>query len=285
MISPLGWWVAKCVWTFYNDPNTLVAREQPTRGTGLMSGHSKWHTIRFQKGKRDADRGKIFTKLAREIIMAAKVGGPNPDTNITLRNAVQKAKQSSMPADNIKRAIQRGSGELEGATYEELVYEGYGPGGVAVMVSCLTDNKQRTVSDVRSYFTKTGGRLGESGSVGYLFSAKGIITVDPGVSSEDAVTEAAIEGGAQDIVALDEGGYEISTDIGDLIAVQRALDAAGIAYSSAEQTMVPDTTVEVSGKEATQVLRLVDLLEDNDDVQTVYANFDISEAELEAAGR
>ena len=161
-----------------------------------MSGHSKWHNIRLKKGKMDADRGKLFTKLAREIIMAAKTGGPSPDTNITLRNAITKARQNSMPQDNIKRAIERGSGGGENSNYEDLTYEGYGPGGVAFMVSCLTDNKQRTVSDVRSYFTKAGGRLAESGSVSYLFESKGVITIDPDVTTEDTVTEAAIEGGA-----------------------------------------------------------------------------------------
>ncbi|MGO8670001.1 MAG: YebC/PmpR family DNA-binding transcriptional regulator [Capsulimonadaceae bacterium] len=246
-----------------------------------MSGHSKWHTIKFKKGKTDADRGKLFTKLAREIIVAAKGGGPNPDTNITLRNAVLKAREASMPQDNIKRAIQRGTGELEGATYEDLTYEGYGPGGVAILVSCLTDNKQRTVADVRSFFNKTGGRLAESGSVGYLFTPKGLIEIDPDVTTEDKVTEAAIEGGAEDVQPTDEGGYEITTAPEDLEAVKKALTDAGIKYSSAEQSMIPSTTVALSGKEAGQVLRLMDLLEDHDDVQKVYANFDISEQDLE----
>ncbi|MEO7719256.1 MAG: YebC/PmpR family DNA-binding transcriptional regulator [Capsulimonas sp.] len=249
-----------------------------------MSGHSKWHNIRLKKGKMDADRGKIFTKIAREIIVAAKSGGGNPDTNITLRNAMAKAREASMPADNVKRAIQRGTGELEGASYEEMTYEGYGPGGVAILVACLTDNKQRTVSDVRSYFTKTGGRLGESGSVGYLFDPKGVIIIDPDVADEEKVTEAAIEGGAEDIQATDDGGFEITTDPGDLNAVQKALDAANIKYSSAEHSMIPQTTVEVSGKEAGQVLRLMDYLEDNDDVQKVYANFDIPEGDPAAGG-
>lgn len=248
-----------------------------------MSGHSKWHNIRLRKGKQDADRGKLFTKLAREIIVAAKVGGPNPDANITLRAAIQKAREASMPQDNIKRAIQRGAGDTDGASYEDLTYEGYGPGGVAVMVSCLTDNKQRTVSEVRSAFSKCGGRLAESGSVGYLFSPKGVIVVDPDVTTEDAVTEAAIEGGAEDVQPTEDGGFEITTAPGDLPAVQKALEEADIPYSSAEQTMVPSTTVALAGKEAGQVLRLVDMLEDNDDVQKVYANFDIPEAELEAA--
>ena len=248
-----------------------------------MSGHSKWHSIKHQKGKADADRGKLFTKLAREIIVAAKAGGPNPDANITLRAAITRARAISMPQDNIKRAIARGAGEDGGANYEDLTYEGYGPGGVAVMVSCLTDNKQRTVSDVRAAFTKTGGRLAESGSVAYLFQPKGVILVDPGGASEEAVTEAAIEGGAEDVQATDDGGFEITSAPEDFHGVQTALDTAKIAYASAELTMLPNTTVDIAGKEASQVLRLVDMLEDNDDVQKVYANFDISDTEMEAA--
>lgn len=248
-----------------------------------MSGHSKWHSIKHQKGKADADRGKLFTKLAREIIVAAKAGGPNPDANITLRAAITRARAISMPQDNIKRAVARGAGEEGGANYEDLTYEGYGPAGVAVMVSCLTDNKQRTVSDVRAAFNKTGGRLAESGSVAYLFQSKGVLIVDPGVATEDAVTEAAIEGGAEDVQPTGDGGFEITTAPEDFAAVQKALDEVKIAYSSAELTMLPTTTVEIAGKEASQVLRLVDMLEDNDDVQKVYANFDISDAELEAA--
>ncbi len=248
-----------------------------------MSGHSKWHSIKHQKGKADADRGKLFTKLAREIIVAAKAGGPNPDSNITLRAAITRARAISMPQDNIKRAIARGAGEDGGANYEDLTYEGYGPAGVAVMVSCLTDNKQRTVSEVRAAFTKTGGRLAESGSVAYLFQSKGVLIVDPGVTTEDAVTEAAIEGGAEDVQPTDDGGFEITTAPEDFAAVQKALDEVKIPYASAELTMLPQNTVEIAGKEASQVLRLVDMLEDNDDVQKVYANFDISDAELEAA--
>ncbi len=247
-----------------------------------MSGHSKWHSIKHQKGKADADRGKLFTKLAREIIVAAKAGGPNPDANITLRAAITRARAISMPQDNIKRAIARGAGGDDTANYEDLTYEGYGPGGVAVLVNCLTDNKQRTVSDVRAAFNKTGGRLAESGSVAYLFSPKGVLIVDPGVATEDAVTEAAIEGGAEDVQPTDDGGFEITSAPGDLSGVQKALDDAHIAYASAELTMLPQTTVDIAGKEASQVLRLVDMLEDNDDVQKVYANFDISDAEMEA---
>jgi len=248
-----------------------------------MSGHSKWHSIRHTKGKLDADRGKLFTKLAREIIVAAKAGGSNTDSNITLRAAVQRAREASMPQDNIKRAIQRGSGEIEGASYEELTYEGYGPGGVAVMVSCLTDNKQRTVSEVRAAFTKCGGRLAESGSVGYLFSAKGVILIEPELTTEEAVTEAAIEGGAEDIQATEDGGFEVITEPNDLEAVRQALVNAKIVYASAEQTMVPQTTVAITGKEASQNMRLVDMLEYSDDVQKVFANFDIPDDEMAAA--
>jgi YebC/PmpR family DNA-binding regulatory protein len=248
-----------------------------------MSGHSKWHNIRLRKGKMDAVRGKAFTRLARDIIVAAKGGGGNPDANIRLRYAIQKAREASMPADNIKRAIQRGTGEIEGVTYEEITYEGYGPGGVAVLVQCMTDNKQRTVSDVRSYFTKTGGRLGETGSVNYLFTAKGVIEIEAGAADEDKLMDVAIEAGAEDVQPTEEGGFEITTEPGDLNTVQQALETAGIAYASAEATMIPLNTVHVEGKEAQQVLRLIDLLEENDDVQNVYANFDIPVEELEAA--
>jgi len=246
-----------------------------------MSGHSKWHNIRLKKGKMDAARGKTFTRLARDIIVAARGGGGNPDSNIRLRYAVQKAREASMPADNIKRAIQRGTGELEGAIYDEITYEGYGPGGVAILVECMTDNRQRTVADVRSYFTKTGGRLGETGSVGYLFEGKGIIVIEDGVIEEDALMEAAIDAGADDVTASDEGGFEVSTSPGDLIPVQQALESKGIKYASAELQMVPLNTVQVSGQEAKQVLKLMDLLEEHDDVQNVWANFDIPDEEIE----
>lgn len=247
-----------------------------------MSGHSKWHNIRLRKGKQDAERGKLFTKLAKEIIVAAKNGGENPDSNLRLRMAIATARQNSMPADNIKRAVQRGTGEIEGAAYEELTYEGYGPGGVAVLVDCWTDNKQRTVADVRSIFSKNGGRLGESGSVGYLFLSKGVIEIEKGVTTEDALMEVVIEAGAEDVQTLDDGGFEVTTTPEDLGAVREALDNAKIAYASAENAMIPNTTVALVGKDAGQVLRLVDRLEEHDDVQNVYANFDISEEEMEA---
>jgi len=245
-----------------------------------MSGHSKWHNIRLKKGKMDAVRGKTFTRLARDIIVAAK-GGGNADTNIRLRYAIQKARESSMPADNIKRAIQRGTGEVEGVVYDEITYEGYGAGGVAILVECMTDNKQRTVADVRSFFNKTGGRLGETGSVGYLFEAKGVITIDEGVTTEDALMEAAIDAGADDVQPTEEGGFEVTTAAGDLIAVQQALEAAKIAYSSAERQMVPVNEVTVTGSEAKQVLRLIDLIEEHDDVQNVWSNADIPESEID----
>jgi YebC/PmpR family DNA-binding regulatory protein len=249
-----------------------------------MSGHSKWHNIRLKKGKMDAERGKTFTRLARDIIVAAKQGGGNPDANIRLRFAVQKAREASMPADNIKRAIQRGSGEIDGAVYDEITYEGYGPGGVAVLVQCLTDNRQRTVADVRSYFTKAGGRLGEAGSVGYLFEAKGIIVIEPNVVSEDALMEVAIEAGAADVQPTDDEGWEVTTEPGDLAGVQQALETAKITYVSAEVAMVPLNSVEVHGKEAQQVMRLLEMIEEHDDVQNVYSNVEISDEELAAAG-
>jgi YebC/PmpR family DNA-binding regulatory protein len=246
-----------------------------------MSGHSKWHNIRLKKGKMDAERGKTFTRLARDIIVAARTGGGNPDSNIRLRYAIQKAREASMPADNIKRAVQRGAGEVDGAVYDEITYEGYASGGVAVLVECMTDNKQRTVADVRSYFTKTGGRLGESGSVGYLFEAKGVIIIDADTIGEDELMEAALEAGADDVKALDEGGFEVLTSPGDLVPVQQALEAAKIKYSSAERQMIPVNTVQISGTDANHVLRLMDMLEDHDDVQNVWANFDIDDEELE----
>jgi YebC/PmpR family DNA-binding regulatory protein len=189
-----------------------------------------------------------------------------------------------MPADNIKRAIQRGTGELEGVNYEELTYEGYGPGGVAVLVQCLTDNKQRTVADVRSIFSKNGGSLGTSGSVAYLFAPQGVIQIEEDAASEDKVMEAAIEAGADDVQTLDEGGWEVTTAPEDLQTVREAIEKAGIPVASADQTMAPSTTVTLAGKEAGQVLRLVDTLEDHDDVQNVYANFDVPDEVLAAAG-
>jgi YebC/PmpR family DNA-binding regulatory protein len=241
-----------------------------------MSGHSKWHNIRLKKGKMDAERGKIFTKLAREIIVAAKEGGGNPEANARLRLAVQKARDASMPQENIKRAIQRGTGELEGVNYEELTYEGYGPGGAAVMVDVLTDNKNRTVAEVRNIFSKPGGSLGESGCVAWIFDPKGLISVPKDGLDEDTVMMAALDAGAED-VRSEEETFDVITSSEDLPAVRQALTDAGIPFTLAEVTMLPKSTVELKGKEAQQMIRLMEQLEDHDDVQHVYANFDIAE--------
>ncbi|WP_309721961.1 YebC/PmpR family DNA-binding transcriptional regulator [Armatimonas sp.] len=245
-----------------------------------MSGHSKWHNIRLRKGKQDAVRGKLFTKLAKEIIMAAK-GGGNPDTNIRLRMAVQTAKQSSVPADTIKRAIQRGTGELDGGNLDERTFEGYGPGGVAIIVECLTDNINRTFPEIRSAFAKNGGRIGESGSVGYMFERKGIMVIDPGVTTEETLMEVAIEAGAEDVQPTDDGGFEITTEFTDFATVRDALDAAKIATSSAEIQQIPTTMAELDVAEQKKVLKLLDALEDNDDVQNVYHNLEFSDEALE----
>ncbi|MDO8682007.1 MAG: YebC/PmpR family DNA-binding transcriptional regulator [Armatimonadota bacterium] len=247
-----------------------------------MSGHSKWHNIRLRKGKQDAERGKTFTKLAREIIVAAKEGGGNADANIRLRISVQKAREASMPADNIKRAIQRGTGEIEGAIYEEVTYEGYGPAGVAVLVQCLTDNRNRTVADVRSYFSKCGGNLGESGCVGWMFDSRGIISIPKDGLDEDTVMMAALDAGAEDIRTEDDT-YEVITQPDNLQNVRQSLSDAGIPFTLAELAMIPKNTVKLGEKEASQILRLVDMLEDHDDVQHVFANFDIPDDILEKA--
>ncbi len=247
-----------------------------------MSGHSKWHNIRLRKGKQDAERGKIFTKLAREIIVAAREGGSNPDANNRLKLAIQKARENSMPAENIKRAIQRGSGEVEGANYEEIVYEGYGPGGVAVLVTCLTDNRNRTVSELRTAFSKNGGSLGESGCVAWMFDPKGIITVQKDVVDEDTLMLTALDAGAEDI-RTEGDTFEVICSVEDLAGLRQALTDAGIEFVSAESTMLPKSTVKLEGKEALQNLRMMDQIEDLDDVQQVNANFDIDEDVLEAA--
>lgn len=247
-----------------------------------MSGHSKWHNIRLRKGKQDAERGKIFTKIAREIIVAARHGGGSPDTNVRLRLAIQKAREASMPADNVKRAIQRGTGELEGVTYDEVTYEGYGPGGVAILIECLTDNRNRTVADLRNIFAKCGGSLGESGCVAWMFDQKGIASVPAESTDEDAVMMATLDAGAEDI-RVEGDSIEIITRPEDLQSVRDALTSAGIAFTEAEITKLPKSTVRVEGKEAAQVLRLMDILEDLDDVQHVYANFDVPEEVMQEA--
>jgi len=246
-----------------------------------VSGHSKWATIKRKKGAADAKRGQLFSKLSRAIIVAAKEGGGDPESNATLANAIQKARDASMPKDNIERAIQRGAGGADGEAYEAILYEGYGPGGVAIICNILTDNRNRAASDVRYIFTKNGGSLGTPGSVAWQFDRKGIILVDGEGVDEDALMEVALDAGAEDI-AEDGSQWQVTTEPTELMAVRTALDGAGIGYASAELTMVPKTTISPDEKEARQLLRLIDALEDNDDVQDVYANFDISEEVLEA---
>ena len=246
-----------------------------------MSGHSKWHNIRLRKGAQDAKRGNLFTKLAKEIILAAKNGGGNPDNNLRLRLSIQKAREHSMPQDNIKRSIQRGTGEVEGAVFEESVYEGYGPGGVAVLVDVATDNKNRTVANIRNIFNKNGGRMGESGSVSYRFRPVGIITVARSASDEEKLFEVAIEAGAED-VRSDEENYEVVTQPEDFGAVRQAIETAGIAIANAEYTMEPTDTVTLDSKDAELMLRMMDKLEEDDDVQNVHTNFDIPDEVLAA---
>ena len=245
-----------------------------------MSGHSKWATIKRKKGAADAKRGQLFSKLSRAIIVAAKEGGPDPEGNAALAAAVQKARDNSMPKDNIERAIQRGAGGSDGDAYESVTYEGYGPGGVAILISILTDNRNRTAADIRHIFNKHGGSLGTPGAVAWQFDRRGVIGIEAEGVDEDTLVEVALEGGAED-VSMDGSQWQVLTDPADLAAVRTALDGAGIAYASAEITMIPKTTVEPSEAEARRLLKLMDALEDNDDVQDVYANFDISEEMME----
>ncbi len=248
-----------------------------------MSGHSKWHQIRHKKGAEDAKRGKLFSKLTRAIIVAAREGGPDPTANLALQNAIEKARDASMPKDNIERAIARGAGAGgDGAAYEHITYEGYAPGGVALLVDAVTDNRNRTASEIRHLFSKHDGNLGASGAVAWLFERKGVVLVDAGSADEDDVTLAAAEGGAEDVVR-DGSSFRITCEQEALCAVRAALEAAGIVYESADVTMLPKTTVEIEDEStAKKVVRLVDALEENDDVQDVYANFDIPERVLEA---
>ena len=248
-----------------------------------MSGHSKWSSIKHKKGAADAKRGQLFTKLTRALIVAAKDGGPDPAANLALQNAIEKARAASMPKDNIERAIARGSGTgADAAAYEHISYEGYGPGGVAVYVDVLTDNRNRTAGEVRHIFARHDGNLAESGAVAWLFERKGVVLVDTGSTDEDELTLAAADAGAED-VAEEGSSFEVTCAPEDLHAVREGLEAAGIAVTDAEVTMLPKTTVAVEDEAvARKVLRLIDGLEENDDVQDVYANFDIPERVLEA---
>jgi YebC/PmpR family DNA-binding regulatory protein len=248
-----------------------------------MSGHSKWSSIKHKKGAADAKRGKLFSKLARAIIVAAREGGPDPASNLALQNAVEKARSYSMPKDNIERAIARGSGAgADSEAFEQITYEGYGPNGVAVIVEALSDNRNRTAADVRHVFAKNDGNLGGSGAVAWLFERRGIILVDADRADEDSVMLAAAEGGADDVVQ-DGSSFEVTTSPEVLSTVRAALEEAGIAIDSAETTMVPKTTIELGDEAAARkTLRLIDELEELDDVNEVYANFDIPEQLLEA---
>ena len=244
-----------------------------------MSGHSKWATIKRKKGDLDAKRGKIFTKIIRELIIAAKKGGGSVDSNAYLRTIVLKAKAVNMPNENIKRAIQRGTGELEGATYEETAYEGYGPAGVAVLVSASTDNKNRTSADIRTIFSKSGGNLGESGCVSWMFDKKGLIVIPKANAKEDDLMELVLDLGADDMQIM-ENDYDVLTTPENFEKVKAGIDAKKIAYDSAEVTMVPKNYIKLTGNQAKSMLTLLENLEDNDDVGNVYANFDISDEEM-----
>jgi len=244
-----------------------------------MSGHNKWSTIKHKKGAADAKRGKIFTKIIKEISVAAKLGGGDPAANPRLRTAIDKAKGENMPKDNIERAIKKGTGGMEGVTYEEIVYEGYGPGGVAVLVEVMTDNRNRTVSDVRSIFTKCNGNMGEAGCVAWMFDKKGLILYDKSVDF-DQLFESALEAGAEDVVEADEQ-IEVITEPSGFMEVRDALESKGFKHQSAEVTMIPQTQIVLEGKQAESMLKMMDRLEDCDDVQNVYANFDISADEME----
>ena len=245
-----------------------------------MSGHSKWATIKHKKGAADKARGKLFAKLIRQVEVAAREGGGDPEANPTLRTMFQKARENSVPLDTIERAIKRGTGELEGVRYEQVSYEGYAPNGVAVIVECLTDNRNRTGADIRSTFSKNGGSMAEPGAVSWQFERKGVILV-PNTVTEDDLMLVALEAGAEDISESGES-WQVTTPPSDLPAVRDALDGAGIPVESAEVTLLPSTTVAIDNEsEAKKVLHLVDLLEDHDDVQNVYANFDIPDSVLD----
>lgn len=239
-----------------------------------MSGHSKWASIKHKKGALDAKRGKIFTKLTKEIAVAAKAGGGDPDSNPRLRTAIQSARAENMPSDNIERAIKKGTGELEGVTYEEVGYEGYGPEGVAILVQCLTDNKNRTSAEIRNLFSKNGGSMAGAGSVAWIFEKKGLILVEKKSASEDALMEAVIAGGGEDLTAVGEN-FEVVTDPHQFEAVRQAIEAAKIPVLSAQLSMIPKNQVPVAAERAKAVLHLISALEDHDDVQHVYFNCDI----------
>ncbi len=245
-----------------------------------MSGHNKWSTIKHKKGAADAKRGKVFTKLIREITTAARIGGGDPGGNPRLRKAIDEAKSNNMPGDNIDRAVKKGTGELEGVIYDEVTYEGYGPEGVAVLVECMTDNKNRTVAEIRHYFSKFNGNLGENGCVAWMFDSLGLILVNKADTNEEQLMEIALEAGADDI-GEEEDQFEVKTSVEAFDAVSKAISEAGINPVSAELTRLPQTTVKLEEKSANTMLKLFTAIEDQDDVQNVYANFDIDDKILE----
>jgi YebC/PmpR family DNA-binding regulatory protein len=245
-----------------------------------MSGHSKWHSIRHKKAAKDAKRGKLFTKLIKEITVAARLGGGDLSANPRLRTAVQTAREHSMPMENIERAIKRGTGELEGANYEEVQYEGYGPGGVAILVQAMTDNRNRTVAEIRRLFEKAGGSLGASGCVAWMFKKRGVITVQKDQVDEDRLMEVALEAGAEDVSDADDT-FEVLTAPETFEAVKTALQEAKIPIASAELSLVPESTVRVTGQDALQAMKLLEALDDHDDVQSVASNADFDQEELE----
>jgi len=244
-----------------------------------MSGHSKWHSIKHKKAAQDAKRGKMFTRIIRELVVAARMGGGEPDTNPRLRKAIADAKAVNMPSDNIKRAIMKGTGQLEGTTYEEHSYEGYGPGGVAILVETVTDNKNRTVSEIRHIFSKNGGNMGESGCVAWMFDRKGYIVVEQANAAEDELLDLALEAGAEDL-REDGSNYEIFTKPDEYEEVVNALKESNIEIAASNLGYIPHNYVKLEGKQAQQLLRLMETLEDHDDVQNVWANFDIDEEEI-----
>jgi YebC/PmpR family DNA-binding regulatory protein len=247
-----------------------------------MSGHSKWHTIKHKKGAADARRGKIFTRIIKELTVAARNGGGDPDTNPRLRTIVAEAKSHNMPAENIKRAIRRGTGEEAGVSYEEVTYEGYGPGGAAILVDTLTDNKNRTVGEIRHVFSKYGGNLGEANSVAWMFEKKGLVTVSKEKASEDALMAAVLDAGADDM--KDDGSaWEIVSPPDAHGAVAAAVKALGVEPDTAEIAMLPQNYVKLEGKQAQQMLKLMEMLEDHDDTKNVWSNFDVEEKEIEAS--
>jgi YebC/PmpR family DNA-binding regulatory protein len=250
--------------------------------SGVMSGHSKWHTIKHKKGAADAKRGKIFTRIIKELTVAARNGGGDPDSNPRLRTVIAEAKQHNMPAENIKRAIRRGTGEEEGVSYEEVTYEGYGPGGVAILVETLTDNKNRTVGEIRHTFSKFGGNLGEANSVGWMFEKKGLVVVDKQKAGEDVLMSAALDAGADDM--KDDGSaWEIVSPPDAHPAVVEAIKALGVDPDTAQVAMLPQNYIKLEGRAAQQMLKLMEALEEHDDTKNVWSNVDLDEKEIEAS--